>query len=212
MFAVTSLPRYVSIAFLSWNMIPIAVCSKYSSGNNCHLGSYKPLLLIIRCPLFTLSIWTITTAVGQRTIALAMWQTVSTVWSGSCPFFLWCHAAFRQPPPRSVDRMKWTSCLAFTVTQSISLLLTSACGAIWRASFMPNSVTYRTSCGMPFKWLGWQYATCLMSFSGPGTLAQQGRVFIPNYFGYFSLLMLSLAVSHYWSGRDHIFVWPYLLV
>lgn len=57
---------------------------------------------------------------------------------------------FRQPLPRSMDKVKWTRCVT-SIIGPLSLLPTSICDAIWRALFLPNSVKCKMGSGMPVK-------------------------------------------------------------
>jgi hypothetical protein len=103
-----------------------------------------------------------------------------------------CRAVFSHCPGRSIRRngpVFWSRRLLDLSPAECT------CTAIWRAPFTPDEVTHGTNCGMPFKLLGRQHTTCLMSFSGPGILVQGSVMHWLSWW----------AVSTYFVNR---FNWP----
>jgi hypothetical protein len=109
---------------LSRNTIPTAVCNKCLGGNHWRSPprSLWATALTVRGLLFTVPMWTITATTGRRTIGNAADNVCIALW-GFCPLFSRCHAVFRQPLPRSMDRTKRTSCVASAISRSHSCRL-----------------------------------------------------------------------------------------
>jgi hypothetical protein len=149
-------------------MIPTAVCNTRLRRNTWRspprslwatVSTIRDLKFTVYCNCWTMYNWQ-----GGRQCGFCM--------MGCCQFFTWRHTIFRQPVPKSMDRK--TVLLCGLHDHPVSLLLTSSCGAIWKASFTPNNVPCGKSCGMPLKQLGQHYTTYLMSFSIPGILGTTG--------------------------------------
>lgn len=171
-FAITSLLRYGNIAFISWNMIPLAVCSNYLGGNNCLLGSHELLLLTIRHPLFTLSVWIITTTVGQCTIGnVAHWILYGQGPAHSCDVMR--HLDSHYPgqwigwngpavwPPLLISLTHADFCLWGHLKSIIYVQESNTWGELWNAI----QVAGMTICNMPdvFQWTR-NFGTAGLSF------------------------------------------------
>jgi hypothetical protein len=102
----------------SRNTILTAICNNFLGGNwRSPPRSLWATASTIRSLQFTAPMWTITVTTGRSP------DNVGTTLWGSCPFFSRCHAVFRQPLSRSMDRTKRTSCVASAITRSHSCRL-----------------------------------------------------------------------------------------
>jgi hypothetical protein len=72
----------------------------------------------------------------------------------------------------SMDRTKWTSCVASAITCANFYLWDHL-----KRTVYINNVIHGMCCGMPLKWLQWKHTICLMSFTRSGIFGAIGLIY-----------------------------------
>jgi hypothetical protein len=147
MVTTTPLARYSNAAFLSRNMILTAVCNECLGGNNC------------RSPPRTFLATTLT----MYSFCLNNYRNYWTMYHWQCS--TQCGYCKKGAPAHSShDAIQYIHghregqwLVVWPLQHPVLLLPTSTRGAIWGAMFMLKDVICRMNCGMPQKWLEWQY-------------------------------------------------------